>query len=286
MLLREVRNIYHKELDELYGKEEVDSFFYLVIDHFLNLEKFVLAITPELVIDKMGEQPLFETLSQLKLQRPIQYILGKSSFMELDFLVNEHVLIPRPETEELVRWLIKENKLKIKGQLSILDIGTGSGCIAISLAKYLNDARVYAMDVSKEALDIARKNAERNKVKVEFIHADIFNIDNLEIKFDVIVSNPPYIRILEKGNMKPNVLHNEPELALFVPDSDPLIFYRRIAEFARGNLVDKGTLYLEINEKLGKETQEVLEEVCNEIELRQDMYGKDRMLKGILKDKS
>ena len=283
MLLREIKNIYHSELDAIYSKEEVDSFFYLVIEHYLDFERFVLAIKPQLVVTKAEEQPLFEALGQLKQEKPIQYILGSTQFMDLEYKVNEHVLIPRPETEELVRWIIDDLELNENKEINILDIGTGSGCIAISLAKYLNYAKVDALDISEKALEVAQKNADLNKVEVGFFHADILKLEYLEDKYDIIVSNPPYVRMLEKEQMKSNVIENEPELALFVEDKDPLVFYQKIIEFAKSKLKKGGCLYFELNQYLGEETKALLENDFSLVELRKDMFGNDRMLKGKLK---
>ncbi|MGJ8735900.1 peptide chain release factor N(5)-glutamine methyltransferase [Zobellia laminariae] len=286
MVLKEIKNIFHKELDGLYVKEEVDSFFYILIEHYLNLQRFVLALQPNLTLTKEEEQPLFEALSGLKLQRPVQYIIGSTSFMDLDFQVNENVLIPRPETEDLIRWIVDEVKTSgpdKKSGLRILDIGTGSGCIAISLAKLLPDAKVFALDVSEKALETAKRNAERNAVKVEFIHADILNFDGFASNFDVIVSNPPYVRELEKKEMHKNVLEHEPDLALFVSDENPLVFYKAITQLAKQNLSGKGMLFFEINQYLAKETEALLHQHnFIEIEVRKDIFGNDRMTKGIL----
>jgi len=280
MLLKEIKKVFHTELDAIYGKEEVSSFFYLLIEHYLGLERFILAVQPELIITKEEGSPLFEALSKLKLQVPIQYIIGKTHFMDLDFVVNKNVLIPRPETEELVRWVLDDFST-VKSDLKILDIGTGSGCIAVSLAKNLPKAKVYAIDVSEEALAVAKETAKLNGVEIYFINADILEVNDLDDKFDIIVSNPPYVRMLEKQEMKNNVLDNEPELALFVADDNPLIFYKKIIELAAKNLIDKGVLYFEINQYLGKETQSLLEATnFSEIELRKDFFGNDRMLKG------
>ena len=284
MLLKEIKNIYHLELDPLFPKEEVDSFFYLVIDHYLGLERFVLAMQPNLVVSKDNEEPLFYALSQLKQERPIQYILGKAHFCDLEFGVDENVLIPRPETEELVYWILNEVQQRTRQEgLRILDIGTGSGCIAISLAKNLPNAKVYALDISKKALQIAQQNAVDNKVDIVFLEADILSMEGFKDKFDVIVSNPPYVRELEKKEMKNNVLEHEPGLALFVSDGDPLIFYKKITLFALNHLKTSGMLFFEINQYLGEEMKQLLEAGnFSEIELRKDMYGNDRMLKAVL----
>ena len=284
MLLKEIKNIYHIELDHLFPKEEVDSFFYLVIDHYLGLERFVLALQPNIVVSKGNEDPLFYALSQLKQERPIQYILGKAHFCELEFRVDENVLIPRPETEELVYWILGEVQTKYsREEVKILDIGTGSGCIAISLAKNLPNAKVYALDISKKALQMAEQNALDNEVEIVFLEADILSIEGFKDKFDVIVSNPPYVRELEKLEMKNNVVEHEPGLALFVSDGDPLIFYKKITSFALGHLRKSGILFFEINQYLGEEMKQLLRaENFSEIELRKDMFGNDRMLEGQL----
>ena len=289
MLLKEIKSIFHKELDTIYSKDEVDSFFHLLIEELLGLERFVLAVQPQHVVSKEEEQPIFEALSQLRLQRPIQYILGKSEFMGLDLMVNQSVLIPRPETEDLVRWIlevVQSTKYEVQSesnknnQIRILDIGTGSGCITVSLAKNLPDAKIYGLDVSELALAVAQKNAIQNGVTVSLIHADILTLKSLDQSFDIIVSNPPYVREQEKAEMHNNVLNHEPELALFVSDEKPLVFYEAIAAFAKKNLKPRGKLFLEINQYLGKETEQLLtDHNFSEIELRKDIFGNERMLK-------
>ena len=289
MLLREIKNIYHSELDAIYGKEEVNSFFYLLIEHYFDLERFILAIQPELVIDKEQETIIFQALSELKLEKPIQHIIGTTHFMDLDFKVNEHVLIPRPETEELVRWILDDHK-NIAKILTILDMGTGSGCIPISLDKNLTDAKVFGLDISTDALKVAEENNALLNSDVKFYEADILSLDaetstkELNQKFDIIISNPPYVRELEKAEMQNNVIDYEPGLALFVPDEDPLKFYRAVVNFAADHLNENGYLYLEINQYLGEETKQLLKESnFKTIELRKDMFGNDRMIKGIRK---
>jgi len=289
LLLEEIKNIFHKELDEIHPVEEVDAFFYSVIEHYLDLQRFTLVLQPEYAITKEEEQPLFETLAQLKKQKPLQYALGEAHFMDMVFKVNEHVLIPRPETEELVQWVLGNGwfghgleKHKERG-LKILDIGTGSGCIAIALDKNLPNAKVYALDVSEQALKVAAKNAIFNDAKVRFFQKDILEAQlDLELEFDIIVCNPPYVRESEKVEIKKNVKDFEPELALFVPDEDPLKFYKAITAFAKEHLSNSGNLYFEINQYLGKETKALLEaHNFLEIELRKDLFGNDRLLKGM-----
>ena len=289
MLLKEIKNIFHLELDAIYGKDEVNSFFYLLIEHYFDLERFVLAIQPELLIDKRQETVIFQALSELKLEKPIQHIIGTSYFMDLEFKVNEHVLIPRPETEELILWILDDVK-DVKQSLTILDMGTGSGCIPISLDKNLTNAKVFGLDISADALKVAVENNRLLSANVNFFKADILSLDKetvtkeLDQKFDIIISNPPYVRELEKEEMQNNVIAHEPGLALFVPDEDPLKFYSAVVNFAADHLNEDGCLYLEINQYLGKETMSLLEESnFKTIELRKDMFGNDRMIKGIRK---
>ena len=297
MLLRDIKNIFHKELGSIYPKEEVDSIFCQTIEHFLELERFVLALQPSLTITKEEEQPLFETLSQLKLEKPIQYILGKTHFMGMEFDVDERVLIPRPETEELVQWILYDCSEENKVGTTVLDLGTGSGCIAIALAKNLPTAKVFAMDISEKALEVAKENAKKNQADVTFKHGDILNPEldlklnlelrpepelNLELqsKFDIIVSNPPYVTLSEESRIKKNVKDFEPHLALFVPDEDPLKFYRSIIDLSKKYLKKGGRLYLEINQYLGEETTNLLKaHNFSEIELRKDIFGNHRMVK-------
>ncbi|HLF51904.1 peptide chain release factor N(5)-glutamine methyltransferase [Flavobacterium sp.] len=281
MKIREYRTHFIQELTPIYDAGEAESFFYLILEEKLQMKRIDLALNPDLIFSEDAIQNWDAILEELKLEIPIQYILGKTSFYGLDFEVNENVLIPRPETEELVDWIIKEDS-KIKGlkDLKILDIGTGSGCIAISLAKNLPNAQVYAIDVSEQALATAEKNAKRNNVNIIFIQKDILTTEDLEQQFDIIVSNPPYVRNLEKEEIKKNVLNNEPHLALFVEDNDALIFYTKIADLAQKNLSENGQLYFEINQYLGKEMIALLQNLnFKNIELRKDIYGNDRMTK-------
>ena len=285
MKLKDLQNTFHKELDYLYEKEEVDSFFFMLIDAYYKVSRLQLAMNLEYAVE--NTDTVLKALKLLKNQQPIQYILGETEFYGLTFKVNENTLIPRPETEELVEWIVnKEPRPKIQ-ELHILDIGTGSGCIAISLAKNLPKAKVYALDISKEALKIAKQNAELNHVEISFFEEDILNPETFDtefrkLKFDIIVSNPPYIREEEKQLMKPNVLNNEPHLALFVKDKNPLLFYEAITQFAINNLTNNGMLFFEINEFLGKEMIRLLVNThFKDIVLKQDIFKKDRMIKGV-----
>jgi release factor glutamine methyltransferase len=280
MKIKEYKGHFIKALLPFYDEMEAESFFYLLLENKHQLRRIDLALDVDSVFSENEILNWNAILEKLKIQIPIQYIIGTTHFYGLEFFVDENVLIPRPETEELVDWIVKLNsKLSKKKNLKILDIGTGSGCIAISLAKNIPNSEVFAIDVSENALAIAKKNAILNKVPVTFLHKNILETKDLSQKFDIIVSNPPYVRNLEKAEIKPNVLDNEPHLALFVPDNDPLIFYKKIAELAAANLNPNGQLFFEINQYLGKETQELLESIgLKNIELRKDIYGNDRMI--------
>ncbi len=287
MNLKDILVVFHKELDAYYGKEEVNSFFNILMQYHLNLDRFYLVLNPLYSIPIEKYRFFFEALKQLKRHKPIQYIIGETEFFGLPFNVNEHTLIPRPETEELVSWVIGDQSKTSKNEsLQILDIGAGSGCIAITLAKHLLGSKVTALDVSKVALDIVRQNAELNNVVINCIHETIlkpsdFLCDN-PYQYDVIVSNPPYVRHLEKNEIQPNVLNYEPHLALFVDDHNPLQFYKSICEFSKINLVNGGALYFEINEYLGDEMFALMRAFdFKSIELKKDGFGKDRMIKGV-----
>lgn len=288
MRLKDIQDIFHKELDAIFGENEVSSFFNILISHYLKLNRITLVLQPDLNITKEEEQPLFEALSRLKQEEPIQYILGETEFFGLPFKVNKHTLIPRPETEELVDWILKcYSERNDESVIKILDIGTGTGCIAISLAKNLPHAQVYALDVSKNALEIAKHNADLNKVGIQFIKVDVLSEEDWsrefkDLKFDIIVSNPPYVRQLEKAGIKNNVLMHEPHLALFVEDRNPLQFYEAITNFAVDNLKVKGLLFFEINQYLGDETKQLLlDKSFSDLELKSDIFGNNRMLKGL-----
>lgn len=281
MELKEIKKIFQQELLSLYPQEEVDSFFYLTIEHYLNLERFILALQPDLTLTKEEEYPLFDCLARLKNQEPIQYILGEAFFYGMRFKVDKSVLIPRPETEELVHWILEDIR-ELGSKLKILDIGTGSGCIAIALAKNLPQSSVLGIDISEAALNTSKENAEYNEVDVRFMQADIRELKSLGKKFDIIVSNPPYVRISEQSMMKENVRKYEPHTALFVYDDTPLLYYDHISDFAQNSLEDNGRLYFEVNQYLAGDTFELLhDKKFSEIELRKDLFGNDRMLKGI-----
>ena len=291
MQIKNYKDIFKKELLPIYDEQEIESFFYIILEKLHSLKRIDLALQPQTILDGSHLKQWKSIVSDLKNQKPIQYILGETEFYGLRFEVNENTLIPRPETEELVELIVKEEgkRKREEEKLKILDIGTGSGCIAISLATNIPNAEVFAIDVSEKALATAKKNAKSNKVGVNFITTDILKIDdlaklptsNLQLptSFDIIVSNPPYVRNLEKAEIKPNVLEFEPHLALFVDDTDALLFYRKIAQLARKNLTANGKLYFEINQYLGNETVQLLKDLgFSNVELKKDIYGNDRMI--------
>lgn len=281
MKIKDYRTYFIEKLTPLYDVMEAESFFNIALTALKGWKRVDVALNPTAELSGDEIEKWNAVLNELEQQKPIQYIFGHTHFYGLEFEVNQNTLIPRPETEELVEWIIHENKNR--GQIKILDIGTGSGCIAISLAKNLPDAQVFAIDVSGEALAVAKRNAANNNINVEFIQQDILAAETLPETFDVIVSNPPYVRNLEKAEIKQNVLDYEPHLALFVEDTDALIFYRKIALLAKSNPPQNGKLYFEINQYLGPETVQMLENFgFANVVLRQDMYGNNRMISASL----
>ena len=284
MLIRDYKFYFVEVLTSIYDINEAESFFYLILEKMHQLKRFELAINLDLKFSKLEIDKWNFILEKLKVEIPIQYILGTTFFYGLEFEVNNNVLIPRPETEELVEWIILDHSKNKKNEnLKILDIGTGSGCIAVSLAKKIINSQVFAIDISEKALDLAKKNAKNNDVNITFIKKDILKTKKLVTKFDIIVSNPPYVRNLEKREIRKNVLNNEPHLALFVDDNDALIFYKKIATLALQNLSENGNLYFEINQYYGNEMVQLLRNLgFKNIELRKDIYGNDRMLKANL----
>jgi len=277
MTLKQYKDLFLATLVPVVDASEAERFFYITLEELAGWRRMDYLMHPEAKITTNDELRWKAVLNSLEQQQPIQYIFGKAHFYGLEFKVNEDTLIPRPETEELVEWIIHENNKR--PAFNVLDIGTGSGCIPITLAKHITQAAVSSIDVSVNALAIAKENAQANEVRVNFILTDILQASALPQQYDVIVSNPPYVRNLEKAEIKPNVLQYEPHLALFVEDSDPLIFYRKIAHLALNHLTPGGKLYFEINQYLGAETVTLLEEIgFTNVILRKDLFGNDRMI--------
>jgi len=283
MTVKEFKDFLTKELENTYPRTEINSSFFIIIEAYLQLSKTKYLTSPQLIIEDTKIQQLNDVIARLKKEEPIQYIIGKTEFYGLEFNVTKDVLIPRPETEELIEWII-DKTAKHERNITIIDIGSGSGCIPIILKNNLANADVHAIDVSETALKIAKKNAKENKTSIHFHQTDILKTENLnfinqDIKFDIIVSNPPYVRDLEKKEIQNNVLENEPHLALFVPDNNPLLFYDKIADLAKIHLKKDGFLFFEINQYLGQETVDLLKEKgFSNIILKKDLYKNDRMI--------
>ena len=281
MTIFELRNTFLKELIASYPQSEIESIFNLLLHDLFAIDKATLILEGNNELLKDRKNSMLKMLGRLKTNEPVQHIIGSCTFYGLDFKVNADVLIPRPETEELVDWIIKDlSKETYKKQISILDIGTGSGCIAISLAKNIPNAEVWALDVSNKALSVAKENTDLNKVAIQFIEQDILNTDKLPQTFDIIVSNPPYIRFQEKELIHDNVKQFEPNQALFVTDKNPLIFYDKISKLALNQLNNKGSLYFEINQYIADDTVKLLQNKgFKEVLLRKDLLGNDRMIR-------
>ncbi|MFV0304409.1 MAG: peptide chain release factor N(5)-glutamine methyltransferase [Moheibacter sp.] len=279
MKLSEVKNQFHKELINLYSTGEIDTIFYWIAEHILQKDNITIRQSLN------EENPTLDTtkilflskLIQLKKHQPIQYILGETEFYGKKFFVNQHVLIPRPETEELVEWILFETEKK---QKQIVEIGTGSGCLSIILKHYLNNSFIHSIDISKEALDVAKNNAAYHQTEINFIQEDFLTMkfDTLPT-LDLIVSNPPYIAHSEKKNIHKTVTNFEPLSALFVPDNDPLIFYKHIIELAKQKLKPTGAVFVEINQNLADETVELFQKDFRNVILKKDISGNYRMLK-------
>jgi release factor glutamine methyltransferase len=280
MNIKNLKSHFFSELQTIQENSEIESFFFILTEYLHHLKRIDISLNPDFEVSEPDLEKWNTIISELKTEKPIQYITGEAWFYGYRFEVNENTLIPRPETEELVEWIVESTKQEtVSKKLNILDIGTGSGCISISLKKEISNAIVSAIDVSEKALIMARKNAVDNEVEVNFILQNILESESLIEKYDIIVSNPPYVRNLEKQEIKKNVLDYEPHLALFVEDTDALLFYRKIAELALTGLSLNGKLFFEINQYLGKETVALLENLgFKNIELRKDFVGNDRMI--------
>ncbi len=278
MTIQDVKIEFQQKLATFYEPKEIQSIFSLIAED-LDFSPTRLILHKDDELSDTQKKFFEQCLHRLATAEPVQYIRGKADFYDLQFLVNPSVLIPRQETEELVNAILQENK---NNEAKIIDLGTGSGCIAITLAKHLPNAKVSAVDVSEQALQTAKSNALQNEASVIFYLGDMQD-DNFMSqfpKFDIIVSNPPYVCQAEKNEMRQNVLQYEPHLALFVEDTDPLQFYRAIARFATEHLAENGTIYCEINETLGEATRQLFESFgFSKCEVRKDLFGKDRIVK-------
>lgn len=276
MKLKALKVYFYTELNHL-PLSERQVFFQRLCEKYMQFQPHQLVLNYEKEIPKTEFKRFEEALNRLKNHEPIQYILQSTHFFGLDFLVTPAVLIPRPETEELVAWILEH--IDKTANLSILDLGTGSGCITITLSKHLPNAKVFALDVSANALEIARFNASKNNVCVNFIESNMLEWSSTQ-QFDIIVSNPPYVLKKEQNHMKDNVLKHEPHLALFVDNASPLIFYEALIKIAHTNLRSNGFCFAEINESFGEETKALFHEfLFKNVNLKKDTFGKQRMLK-------
>ena len=279
-LVKDIRKYYCDQLCSIYDKDEANAMILILFEHYFNIDRVKMALEPDIRLSESEMLKIHFAVKDLLRNKPIQYVTGETEFCDLKFKVNENVLIPRPETAEMISKIVNSQQSTVNNHCSIIDVGTGSGCIAISLAKMILNSNVYALDISEEALKIAKENAFNNNVNVSFIHDDILNLkNNIETKFDIIVSNPPYVRELEKAEMHNNVLGWEPHKALFVSDNDPLIFYRSILEFAKTHLKDNGEVWFEINEYLGKEMSDLCHELgFSNVKIHKDFRDRDRVM--------
>ena len=278
-ILQDFELLFQHELQELYDEDEIKAIFLVVVAEKFGLNRINYQLRKTDIVNEKDKAEVLSILQDLKKHRPIQYILNRADFYGEVFQVNESVLIPRQETEELVDLIIKNHKSS--QNLKIIDIGTGSGCIPITLSKHLNNALVTTMDISKEAIKTAQENAKNLKTQVQFINADIFEWEYIfsDQHYNIIVSNPPYITPGEKQHMNQNVLAYEPELALFIEESAPLIFYDAISSFALKHLALDGDLYFEINQYLGAEMKELMvKKGFEQVKLIKDINGADRII--------
>lgn len=278
MTVNEYKNRFLKELPLFYDEMERLNLFYLSMEFVLDFTKSDCVLKQNEKICDTKQKQFENIIVRLKQNEPIQYITGKAYFFGFEFKVSPDTLIPRPETEELVDWILGQMKQYPEKKWRILDIGTGTGCIPITIKKEFPLAEVSAIDISEEALAIAKENAGNLHTEVSFFQADIFQLKKLDA-FDIIVSNPPYVRCLEKNEINDNVLQHEPHLALFVEDRDPLIFYRKITELATESLTEKGLLFFEINQYLSKEMNNLVSRYFKNVEIKKDFMGNERMLK-------
>ena len=277
--IKQISELFTYELASIFENTELNQIVFMVLENILEVDRVKIHAYPEMELTTAQIKKVRAAINRLKKNEPIQYVLGVTEFYDLTFKVTPDVLIPRPETEELVHWIIND---KPANDIKILDIGTGSGCIPIALKKNLPGSQVFATDISDKALKIAAENAKLNTCEISFFQSDILSVksDNLPQNLDIICSNPPYVKQDEKQAMKPNVLDFEPHLALFVENNNPLLFYDRIAEIAKTLLKPNGTLYFEINEALGKDTEQLLlQKGYAQVTLKKDLYGKHRMIK-------
>jgi len=279
MMLKELYRNFLVQLQKIYSLSEATVITDWVFEKTASLKRSDILKNPEKIITPAAGELIQSTLQELLVHKPIQYVLGEAWFYHMKIKVNEHVLIPRPETEELVEQLIKDRKSKLTDP-AILDIGTGSGCIPIAIKKNLPASKLTAIDISKDALTLAKENAVLHNTHISFTELDFLDKTNWAGlgMFDIIISNPPYIPITEKEKLDKHVTDFEPHLALFVPDRSPLIFYEKIAAFGRDHLLPNGKIYLETHEDYAKETAALFHNNYQTVMIKKDIYSKERMI--------
>lgn len=276
MDLKDIEKLFSKELLTIYSKSECIKLFYIFAEHILELPILKIRTTNKKISAKQKEK-FISAISELKIGKPYQQILGKVHFYNLDFFIDKNVLIPRPETEELLHLILSEYIKNKKTNLNILDIGTGSGCIPITLAKHLSNAKITSIDISENALNIAKKNAVYHNVKINFTQKDYLK-ENLDDVYDIIISNPPYIAFSEEKDIKKSVKNFEPKIALFAPKNNPLAFYEKIAQDTDNHLSKGGVIFLEINQNLGEDTLNIFTKKMYKSKLIQDLSGNNRFI--------
>lgn len=278
MTLREGQEHFKDGLGGFFQSSEIDFYYKTLLKDGLNRDPIQLSIEPWVELTSEEEFFVKESLSKLIEHQPLQYVLGKAHFRDLTLKVDKRVLIPRPETEEMVEWVLEDFK-KLNQKLRLIDMGTGSGCIGIALAKAQPYFSVFALDKDVDILDLTEENAKLNGVQIKCIEQDMNQMNTLKLKIDVIVSNPPYVMLSEQNQMKSNVLDYEPHQAIFISNKDPLLFYRLILEFAADNLKPKGFIYFEINPLLLKELKDLIISFSYIVFERLDIFKKVRMLR-------
>ena len=279
MTISELKQFFKKELSEIYSDSESSELYSILCSHMLGLDKFQQRNSDQNIVSEDKTEEFRKMISDLQTAKPYQQILGETEFYGLKFFVDENVLIPRPETEELLELAISEIKKLNSSAVKILDIGTGSGIIPIVLKKHFPHATISAIDYSEKALEIARKNAEFHQSAINFIHQNYLEA-SMSQAYDIIISNPPYIGIEEESEIADSVKQFEPKMALFSPTPNALIFYEKIAEDCKNNLSENGMVFLEINQKLGAETKELFANILSETHLIKDLSGNDRFIFG------
>ena len=287
MTIEQAHNHFLSKLKNIYETREAANITDWIFENVTGFKRLERNSNKNMMLEFAAEKKLEKYVAELIQHKPVQYILNEAWFYKMKFYIDEHVLIPRPETEELVHWVLSDiRNLKNDShlhELQILDIGTGSGCIAISIKNELKVPNVFAIDVTDDALKVAQRNANNLHANINFFEIDFLNAKQWQLldKFDVIVSNPPYIPEIEKEKLAKNVTAFEPGIALFVPDNDPFIFYEKISKFSKSHLKQNGKIYVEVHEEYAKNVKEIFETSGFTSTIKKDIYGKERMIRAV-----